>query len=236
MLLAAGARVDVEAHGAGGTPLVAALFWGHRDTAELLAAAGVHPRNLRVAAGLGRADLVRECFAADGHLTPQSLTNRDFYRPHSGFPAWHPSNDPQEVLDEALVWAAMSDRVGVLPLLVERGARVNADPYRGTPLVRAAATGRVATVRWLLDHGADVNQRSTYGGPHHGVDVTALHIAAQNDHVDVVRLLVEGGADLEARDALYKGTPARWAEHDGAMKALGFLLSLSSRASAREPL
>ena len=231
MLLAAGARVDVEAHGAGGTPLAAALFWGHRETAELLAAAGIHPRNLRVAAGLGRADLVRECFTADGHLTPQAMLGRGFYRPHSGFPTWRPSDDPQEVLDEALVWAAMSDRVDVLTLLVERGARVSADPYRGTPLVRAASTSGVATVGWLLDHGADVNQRSTYGGPHHGLDVTALHIAAQNDHVDVVRLLVERGADLGARDALYGGTPARWAEHDRAMRALAFL---SSRAASDE--
>src|SRR5262249_18010789 len=28
-LIAAGANPDLEAHGAGGTPLVAALFWGH---------------------------------------------------------------------------------------------------------------------------------------------------------------------------------------------------------------
>ncbi|HEX5620789.1 MAG TPA: ankyrin repeat domain-containing protein, partial [Solirubrobacteraceae bacterium] len=37
MLLDAGARVDVSARGEGGTPLVIALFWGHRVTAELLA-------------------------------------------------------------------------------------------------------------------------------------------------------------------------------------------------------
>ena len=57
MLLDAGARVDVSARGDGGTPLIVALFWGNRDTAELLAEHGVHPRNLRAAAGLGRLEL-----------------------------------------------------------------------------------------------------------------------------------------------------------------------------------
>ncbi|MGI8617992.1 MAG: ankyrin repeat domain-containing protein, partial [Gemmatimonadaceae bacterium] len=31
LLLAAGSRIDPEAHGAGGTPLAVALFWGHRE-------------------------------------------------------------------------------------------------------------------------------------------------------------------------------------------------------------
>jgi hypothetical protein len=50
------------------------------------------------------------------------------------------SDDPQEVLDEALIWAARSDRVEALPVLVELGARIDADPYRGTALIWAAAT------------------------------------------------------------------------------------------------
>src|SRR5436190_1514732 len=37
LLLDAGAPVDVSARGDGGTPLVIALFWGHAQTAELLA-------------------------------------------------------------------------------------------------------------------------------------------------------------------------------------------------------
>ena len=44
----------------GGPPLIVALFWGNRGTAELLAERGVHPRNLRAAAGLGRLDMVDE--------------------------------------------------------------------------------------------------------------------------------------------------------------------------------
>ena len=36
LLLAAGARTDLYARGDGGTPLVAALFWGHRDVVDVL--------------------------------------------------------------------------------------------------------------------------------------------------------------------------------------------------------
>src|SRR5260370_1326947 len=91
-----------------------------------------------------------------------------FYRTRGGFPAWQPSDDRQEVLDEALVWAAKADRVETLPVLVEHGAQVSADPYRGTPLAWAAANGHVASIRKLVELGADVNQRGTFGGPDHG--------------------------------------------------------------------
>ncbi len=93
LMLDAGARTDLSARGDGGTPLIAALFWGHREVAPLL---GREPGNLRVAAGLGDLELIR---ALAG--TPQAGAHRGFYRPHGGFPAWQPSDDPQEVLDEA---------------------------------------------------------------------------------------------------------------------------------------
>lgn len=219
LLLEAGAPHDAEAHGEGGTPLAVALFWGHREVSAVLAERGVAPGNLRMAAGLGRPDLVVGCFDGAGALTAAARAGRGFYRPHGGFPAWRPSDDPGEVLDEALVWAAKADRVHVLPLLVARGARIDADPYRGTPLLWAAANGRVEAARWLLDHGADVNRRATFGGPSHGEGVTALHLAAQNDHADMVRLLLDRGGDPGAMDALHRSTPAGWAEHCGARRA-----------------
>jgi ankyrin repeat protein len=138
LLIEKGAALDAEAHGAGGTPLIVALFWGRREVADLL-------------------ELVDACFNPDGTLTPEACAARGFYRPHSGFPDWQPSTDPQEVLDEALVWASKSNRVLVLERLVKAGARLNADPYRGTPLIWAAARNRTEAVAWLLDHGANIN-------------------------------------------------------------------------------
>jgi hypothetical protein len=100
LMLSAGGRLDLFARGDGGTPLIAALFWGHREVVPLL---GREPGNLRVAAGLGDVEMIRSLLG-----TPEAGAHRGFYRPHGGFPAWQPAEDPQEVLDEALVWAAYS--------------------------------------------------------------------------------------------------------------------------------
>ena len=210
MLLDAGADVELSARGDGGTPLVVALFWGNRATAELLAEISLAPRNLRVAAGLGRVALIDELAA-----TPAAGAHRGFYRPHSGFPAWQPSDDPQEILDEALAWAARSDRVDALDALVAHGAAVDGDAYRGTALAWAAGCGRVAAIRRLVALGADPSHPSTFGGPEHGEGITALHLAAQNGALDAIRALLEAGADPSIEDGIYKSTPAGWAEHGG---------------------
>ena len=205
LVLAAGARTDLSARGDGGTPLVAALFWGHREVVDLL---GLEPRNLRVASGLGRVDLIDQLAG-----TPAAGAHRAFYRPHGGFPAWQPSDDRQEILDEALVWAAKADRVEAIDRLVELGSDVEADPYRGTPLAWAAANGRVATIRRLVELGADPNGLGTFGGPTHGEGVPPLHLAAQSGQEAAVDLLLELGADPTIRDRLYDGNAAGWAAH-----------------------
>jgi ankyrin repeat protein len=207
LLLDAGARTDLFARGDGGTPLVAALFWGHREVVELL---GHEPANLRVAAGLGDLELI-------GRLagTAAAGAHRGFYRPHGGFPAWQPSDDPQEVLDEALVWAAKSDRVQAIRALVDLGARVHADPYRGTALIWAAANGRVDSIRTLVTLGADPNQRRTFGGPDHGDGVTAIHLAGQSGQREAVITLLELGADPLIEDSLHGGNALGWARAGG---------------------
>jgi ankyrin repeat protein len=216
ILLGAGAPATTEARGEGGTPLVAALFWGHRTTAELLAErGGIAPRNLRTAAGLGRTDLIEELVAPDGTVAPEATQKRGFYRPHSGFPAWRPSDDPQEALDEALAWAARNDRVEALETLSRRGARLDADVYRGTALAWAAACGRPRAVARLIALGADPGGRTTFGGPEHGEGVTPLHLAAQNGDLAVIEALLAHGADATIEDAIYHATPAGWAANFG---------------------
>ncbi len=139
-LLEAGARTDVDGHGEGGTPLAAALFWGNVDVATVLAERGDRPaqpadrrrprpaRPDRRARGRRREPRRgrRARRAASTGRTPASRSGQ-------------PSGDPQEILDEALVWAAKSDRADVMGRLVELGADVDGDPYRGTALTWAAA-------------------------------------------------------------------------------------------------
>ncbi|WP_367115127.1 ankyrin repeat domain-containing protein [Actinophytocola sp.] len=220
VLIAAGAPVDVSARGDGGTPLAAALFWGNREVAAVLAAHGVVPRNLRTAAGLNDVALVEELWDS-----PDAGAHRGFYRPHGGFPAWRPSDAMTEIRDEAMSWAARADAVDAISALRRLGASPDANVYQGTPLTWAAAQGRVAAVRRLLALGAAPSAVGTFGGPHHGVGTTALHHAAEGGHLEVIEVLLDAGADPTVVDDLYGGTPANWAGHGGHEDARELLLS-----------
>ncbi|MBV9503019.1 MAG: ankyrin repeat domain-containing protein [Acidobacteriaceae bacterium] len=225
-LIKSGADLEAEAHGSGGTPLIVGLFWGHRELADLLGRYSVAPGNLRAAAGLGDKELLEKCFRGEKTLTFEACAARGFYRPHRGFPDWHPSADPQEVLDEALIWACKSGRTNVLPRLVRAGACLDADPYRGTPLIWAAVCNRPETAEWLIDHGATINRKATFGGLTHGQGVTALHMASQYGHLSMVQLLIQRGADPKITDDLYYGDAEAAANYFGQIAVRNYLRSL----------
>jgi hypothetical protein len=207
-LLATGASPHAEAYGDGGTPLAVALFWGHVPLAERLAAAAIAPCNLRVAAGLGRLDLMHALFDGE-RLRPAAGQHREFHRPHSGFPPWRPTDTEAEILADALTYAARSSRIEAMALLLERGAEIDAEPYNGTALHWAVARRRPQAVAWLLDHGADINRRAAFGGTR---GVTPLHVAAAwEGSPDCARLLLARGADRRVNDAEHDATPAGWA-------------------------
>lgn len=72
-------------------------------------------------------------------------------------------------------------------------------------LIEAAKRGDLAEIRSLLrDHAGLINQRDQTGA-------TALHYAAFAGHRSVVEELVRQGADINARDTQFGGTPAGWA-------------------------
>lgn len=68
-----------------------------------------------------------------------------------------------------------------------------------------------AAVRWLIDHGADINAKVVIWEK----PAAPLHLAVADGNVEIVRLLIAAGADLTIRDAEYDATPADWADHFG---------------------
>ena len=72
-------------------------------------------------------------------------------------------------------------------------------------LIEAARLGSMPELKDLIRTHPDlVRERDETGA-------TALHYAAFGGHRDAVRLLVEAGADINARDTQFSATPAGWA-------------------------
>lgn len=175
-LLEAGAPRTGRVYGTdGGTPLSLALFYGEREVSKLLTDPP-DPDNLRTAAALGR-ELDR--FFRGDTLTSQASEGTEFTLGWCGKPFTPRTNSNQELLDEALCWSARNEQLGSMEALCHRGANVNANPFRGTPLTYAAAHDKTNSVRWLLAQGADPNLKHDFGGEGHGHNAISLHLAAQ---------------------------------------------------------
>jgi hypothetical protein len=132
--------------------------------------------------------------------------------------------------DGALEAAVTHGEFDAAEALIRRGARISLpvaaalgrvqdakgllssadDSDRRKALALASQFGREAIVQLLLDLGEDPNGYS----PVHSHS-TPLHQAALGGHEHVVRLLLEHGASADARDLLWRGTPADWARHEG---------------------
>lgn len=203
----------------GGSPLSLALFYAKTAIAQRLADPAV-PDNLRNAAALGRSF---EHFMDNGMLSTEAAIGLEFYRPLPIFPEWSRTLSEAEVLNEALTWAARNDQLDSMARLVELGADINANPYRGTALLWACYDDRVDAAAWLLDHGADPDLLHDFGGMGHGEGAAAIHLAAQFSCLDCLELLIARGADKRIIDRAHGGTPEDWARLHDADDAVSLL-------------
>ncbi len=221
-LVSAGAHREGRLLGCdGGSALALSLFYAQTETARILADPLV-PDNLRTAAALGR-NLDR--FLDGNRLTTQASEGLDFYRPTMDFPDWKRTNSRQEILNEALSWSARNNQCQSMETLVALGADVNANPYRGTPLLWAVYADRVEAADWLLDNHADTDLRHDFGGAQHGKEAVAMHLAAQYANLKCLKLLLDRGADPTIKDHAFNGTPLGWARHAGAESAIALIES-----------
>ncbi len=96
-------------------------------------------------------------------------------------------------LDGALLGAAdIPGATPVLKLLVEHGANLNSSKSGFTVLMAASRAGNLNAVRYLIDHGADVQARTKSG-------YTALFAALSwPGNAAIVQTLLEHGADANA--------------------------------------
>lgn len=79
-------------------------------------------------------------------------------------------------------------------------------------LMMAAFYGRSKMISLLLNHGVNVNVYLGRSGGFHS-HATALHQAVFSGSLESVKLLVDAGANLNAIDKIYEGTPLEWAQY-----------------------
>jgi len=90
--------------------------------------------------------------------------------------------------------AAKRGHISILDTLVCAGANIDAVDQNGrTSLIIACASGKVASAKWFLEHGASVEACTHYGH-------TALHCGALLPHPEIVELLLSFGAAVNAVD------------------------------------
>ncbi len=98
-----------------------------------------------------------------------------------------------------------------------------------TPLHQAVLSGDRPAVQRLIRSGADVNAANRHG-------VTALLIAAQRGHADLIDVLLKAGASVKTADAkLPEGqTLLMHAARTGNVASMKALIAAGSRINARE--
>ncbi|CAH8614825.1 unnamed protein product [Heterobilharzia americana] len=184
LLLDNDAQVDCRA-GNGYTALHMAAKQNHLDIATLLLA---HESDqIQIANASSRSGFTPLHLAAqEGHTDMVSLLLQHGADPN------HQSKNGLAPLH----LAAQENHVSVAQILISAGAEVSPLTRAGySPLHTACHFGQINMVRYLLDlpNAPDIDQRTQMG-------FTPLHLAAQQCHSQVVRLLLEMGADSNVRN------------------------------------
>lgn len=89
-----------------------------------------------------------------------------------------------------LMYGCAGGHQNVVRTLLQAGANVEDHNENGhTPLMEAASAGHVPVAKTLLEHGAGINTHSNE------FKESALTLACYKGHLEMVRFLLEAGAD-----------------------------------------
>ncbi len=183
-LLDAGANPNV-ARTDGITPLIYAVRNGNDILASLLishnADVNVHDPSdpaLFYAVSKDRLSTVKLLLDAGANPNLFSMKQIDLHKPRFAI----------------LSWAARTNDLPLIDLLLAHGADLNGKSEDGTtPLMRAATSATPTTFEYLLGKGADVNLQDNLGE-------TALMYSILYDHIPTWQQMIQRGAKLELQD------------------------------------
>ncbi|EQB52360.1 hypothetical protein CGLO_08024 [Colletotrichum gloeosporioides Cg-14] len=174
----------------GETPLDHAARNNHYEVAALLvkggaekeARCGYYQTPLLLASERGNMDIVRMLVELNVNVKPQSEDRQYRLTP--------------------LQSAAQNGHANIVRILLDSGAKIDTlDTCQKSPLRLAIEEGHTDAAKELIDEGADVNEKMfdiheflRFDGD------TLLHIAGSHANADLVRLLLENGADKQVKN------------------------------------
>ncbi|XP_045468094.1 ankyrin repeat domain-containing protein 17-like isoform X2 [Harmonia axyridis] len=210
-LLTEGGRSVHETSEEGESLLSLACSAGYFELAQVLLAmhANVEDRGIKgectplmEAASAGHIEIVRLLVAHGADVNAQSTSG----------------NTP-------LMYGCAGGHTEVVKFLLEHGANVEDHNENGhTPLMEAASAGHVGLAKLLLAHGAGINTHSNE------FKESALTLACYKGHLDMVRFLLEAGADQEHKtDEMH--TALMEASMDGHVEVARLLLDSGAQVN-----
>ena len=132
--------------------------------------------------------------------------------------------------------------------MMDKGADVNVSDMWASALIYASAYGHTEIVKMLIEAGADVNATASsdlvkwkkrpprhyhnpFGKPLGG---TALVYASCSGHTDVVKLLIEAGADVNKKDKKNRYTVLMVASSAGHTEVAKLLIEAGANVNAQD--
>jgi ankyrin repeat protein len=204
LLLEHGADVNARETQYGGTALLHAVISGRTEIVQRLKGKRIKKKVKKAAAGSAPTDIVRLLLDKGADLE---------------------AKDSKEGRT-ALLWAVRHNRNDMVEALLDKGASQKAKDKRGyTALVTAALYANPDTLSLLLDRAGRPEQDAA--------EMPLLLYAAAAGRTDNIRLLLEKGADINARDD-YGHTALMWAAKGGKKDVVKFLLEKGADAGLRD--
>lgn len=135
------------------------------------------------------------------------------------------SGSEDEGDDPPIHWAARNNNPRGIAARLAAGDSVNApsnDSWGSTPLHRAAASGSVDAVRFLISAGADLRVANKLHSRQ------PIHYAAEHGHAEIVQALVAAGSPIDSEDR-YGMQPIHCAAESGDPQSVQVLLDAGAK-------
>ena len=130
-----------------------------------------------------------------------------------------------------LHWSCRSGALAVVKMLVEAGAGLcGTCNHGGTCLIHAAYHGHTETVRYLVGLKGLQDVKLNHEGENY---LSALYCAVHQNHADVVKVLIDAGANIETRDK-ESWTPLMYACKNGSQPIVKMLVAAGADVRATE--